>query len=85
MITVHFRSYGRGQREHSASFDLGSDRENGLAALSHAHRLNCGIVRVEDDDSPPDICGSCGSDLSTEEHDADCQFYSYGGEDGRDG
>lgn len=33
----------------------------------------------------PNVCGSCGSDLSTDEHDADCPFYSYGGEDGRDG
>jgi hypothetical protein len=36
-------------------------------------------------ESEPDICGSCGSDLRTDEHDADCPFYSYGGEDGRDG
>lgn len=32
-----------------------------------------------------DPCRACGADLTFEEHEAECTFYSHGGEDGRDG
>lgn len=45
-MKVEFKSYGKTGRVHFAVFDLGSDYENGIAALKYAHDTNSAIVEV---------------------------------------
>lgn len=44
-MRVTFRSYGKSRRQWDATFDLGSDEANGIAALQVAWKMNAEILR----------------------------------------